>query len=222
MGKGQVHYIEVLSDSDEEEEVEQEQEQDSDIQPPQDEIQSQMQITTGTIAALSGVPRFNTFRVRGVVKGQRLTILVDGGSTHNFIDAAWVKKRRIHTEEFGGFSVEVAGGRVVPCQYRIPKLTVTIGNYSMTDDFFVMDLADTNAVLGVQWLSTLGTITSNYKTMEMGFTAPNGSRVVLKGMANGAPTVVSSHKMEALFRHGDIEYAVECLITTKKDTDDRP
>lgn len=30
--------------------------------------------------------------------------------------------------------------------------------------------------------------------------------------------VVSTNRMEALFRHGDITYAVECLITTQKDT----
>ncbi len=91
----------------------------------------------------------------------------------------------------------------------------------MTNDFYVMELADTNAVLGVQWLNTLGTITQDYKTMEMGFNTPNGNKVVLKGMANRASIVVSANKMEALFRHEDIDYVVECLITTKKDANDR-
>jgi hypothetical protein len=37
-----------------------------------------------------------------------------------------------------------------------------------------MDLPDTNIILGVQWLNTLGPITTNYKMMEMSFTEEGG------------------------------------------------
>lgn len=141
-------------------------------------------------------------------------MLIDGGATYNFIDSTLVTRRGIPTEDFEGFSVVVAGGCTMPCIKRVPRLNVTLGNYNLTDDFYVVDLADTNAVLGVQWLSTLGTISQNYQAMEMGFNAPDGKRVVLRGMSNGSPRVVSSKRMEALFGHGDVAYAAECLITT--------
>jgi hypothetical protein len=35
------------------------------------------------------------------------------------------------------------------CTQRIIGLDVTLGNYTLTDDFYVVDLADTNVVLGV-------------------------------------------------------------------------
>jgi hypothetical protein len=35
------------------------------------------------------------------------------------------------------------------CTKCIPRLTITMGNYSMTDDFFVVDILDTIVVLGV-------------------------------------------------------------------------
>ena len=35
-------------------------------------------------------------------------VLIDGGASHNFIDAAWVKRRDIQTESFDGFSVAAA------------------------------------------------------------------------------------------------------------------
>jgi hypothetical protein len=44
------------------------------------------------MASLSGTPRFNTFIVRGVIRGHRVTDLINGGETHNFIDAAWVAR----------------------------------------------------------------------------------------------------------------------------------
>jgi hypothetical protein len=38
-------------------------------------------------------------------------------------------------------------------------------------------------VLGVQWLITLGKITTNYQTLEMGFRNSDMKRVVLRGMS---------------------------------------
>jgi len=57
----------------------------------------------------------------------------------------------------------------------------------VTDTFYVVDLSDIDVVLGVQWLITLGKITTNYQTLEMGFKDSDGKRVVLRGMSTGAP-----------------------------------
>ena len=52
-----------------------------------------------TLASISRVPKFNTFRMRGVLQGQRMSVLIDGGASHNFIDAALLKRRHIPTVE---------------------------------------------------------------------------------------------------------------------------
>jgi hypothetical protein len=39
-----------------------------------------------TLESISGVPKYNTFRMRGVLQGQRVSVLIDGGASHNFID----------------------------------------------------------------------------------------------------------------------------------------
>jgi hypothetical protein len=54
----------------------------------------------------------------------------------------------------------------------------------------VVDVADSDAVLGFQWLQTLGDITTNYKQMTMNFFTPGGKQVVFQGMANNSPTIV--------------------------------
>jgi hypothetical protein len=64
-------------------------------------------IKKATIVPISGVPKFNTFRMKGVVHGQWATILVDGGTSHNFIDISMVERRHIPTMGFEGFLVEV-------------------------------------------------------------------------------------------------------------------
>jgi hypothetical protein len=100
----------------------------------------------------------------------------------------------------------------------IPNPEVKLGNYTLTDTFFLVDLSDTDVVLGVQWLYSLG---ENYQTLTMNFIDASGSRVVQRGMSTGAPREVSAKRMERIFHHGDVAYTTECLITTRKDSKGR-
>ena len=78
------------------------------------------------------------------------------------------------------------------CNYWIPKLNVALGNYQMTDSFYVVDVADTHVGLGVHWLYSIGKYTTDYRAMEMEFQGPDGKRVVLRGMNTYPPKPVSS------------------------------
>ena len=142
--------------------------------------------------------------------------MIDGGAIHNFIDATWVAKRGIATEKFEGFTVAIAGNTSIECNYWIPKLNVTLGNYHMTDSFYVVNVVDTNVVLSLQWLYAIGKYTTDYREMEMEFQGPDGKRVVLRGINTYPPKPVSSQRMEAVLRKGDIEWSAECLVTFRK------
>jgi hypothetical protein len=72
--------------------------------------------------------------------------LVDDGATHNFIDATLVARRGLRTEEFEGFTVVVLDGYTMTCLDMVPDLEVKLGNYTMTDTFYVVDLSDTDVV----------------------------------------------------------------------------
>jgi len=130
--------------------------------------------------------------------------LVDSGATHNFIDAQMVKRRGVTTKEFEGLSFIVLGDRSMQCTRYIPALIVTIQNYSMIDHFFVVDVSDTNMVMGIQWLYSLGWVTIDSRELEMELKVLDGKLLVLLGMHSYPPQTVSTHKMEAELRHGDI------------------
>jgi hypothetical protein len=194
MGRGQVHYIEVTSNNEEEEEISQIQNIEAEtVETEEEEII--VQDSTATLASISGVPKYNTFRMRGALQGQKVSVLIDGGASHNFIDSALLKRRHIPTVEFEGFKVEVAGGSTMPCNRYIPGMKLTLGRHKLVQDVYVMDLPDTNIILGVQWLSTLGPITTNYKNMEMSFTEEGGRRIMLWGMTGNAAKVVTAKRM---------------------------
>ena len=111
MGKCKAHYIEVISNNGEEEEVEKEHDCEhgkSIEKQPQGESKSE------SITTLSSVHIFHTFRIKGVLQGQWVTVLIDGGETHNFIDSTLVAKRGIPMMNFERFDVAVVGGHVIP------------------------------------------------------------------------------------------------------------
>jgi hypothetical protein len=169
------------------------------------------------LASISGVPKYNTFGMRGVLQGQRVSVLIDGGPSHNFIDSTLLQRRHIPTVEFEGFKVEVAGGNTMPCNRYIPGMKLTSGRHDLAQDFYVMDLPDTNIILGVQRLSTLEPITTNYKTMEMSFSEESGRKVLLRGMSGNTTRVVTTKRMEAIFRREEIVYAAKCKISAHVD-----
>jgi hypothetical protein len=174
MGKGEIHYIEVATNNVDSKEEEQDNgstssEEESSLaeeQPPRrpptpagahppvvrqllEQANRRKPAKGGVIATLSSVPRDDTLRIRGIIQGQWAIALIDGGATHNFIDASLVSRRALQTEEFEGFDVAVAAGHTVECLDGVPNLEMKLGNYTVRDTFYVVDLSDTDVVLGV-------------------------------------------------------------------------
>jgi hypothetical protein len=70
MGRGQVHYIEVTSDNEEEEKYGQIQSIEAETTETSEEEVPELDCAAGekaTLASISGVPKFNTFSMRGVL-----------------------------------------------------------------------------------------------------------------------------------------------------------
>jgi len=66
-------------------------------------------------------------------------VLIDNGETYNFIDSTMVTRRGIPMEDFEGFIVVVIGGCMISCMKRVLHLNVTLGNYNLTDNFYVVE-----------------------------------------------------------------------------------
>lgn len=161
-----------------------------------------------TIAALTSTPECSVFRVCGTLQGQRVIVMLDSGATLNSINSSLVTKRGLHTKEHEGFKFKVAGGNLLSCTHLVPQLSITMGNYIVTDDFFMIDLDDTYAILGIQWMEILDQYTQSFKRMEFLFKV-DGKKVVLRGMSNSCVREISARWMEAIFRHDDIIWESE-------------
>ena len=106
--------------------------------------------TSTKIDVLSGVPQFHTLRLKGVMQGNKITVLVDGGATHNFIDSTLMERIKIHIEPFEGFTMVILGNHTMECNRWIPYLQVNIGDYTLKDNFYVVNVVEIKMVLGVE------------------------------------------------------------------------
>ena len=104
------------------------------------------------------------------------------------------------------------------CNRWIPDLQVNIGDYTVKDNFYVVNVADTNMVLGVQWLYSIGEHSMNYQIPQISFNNAKGKPMVLKGINNYPSQVISAKSMRSVMRHGDIKWEVEFEITTEATT----
>jgi hypothetical protein len=81
MGCGQVHYIEVTSNNEEEEDFGQIHNIEADtIETVEEETPGLDSTAKGkaTLASINGVPKYNTFKMRGVLQGKKVLVLIDG------------------------------------------------------------------------------------------------------------------------------------------------
>ena len=80
------------------------------------------------------------------------------------------------------------------CMHYVPSLSVTMGTYTLTDHFFVVDIPDTNVILGIQWLITLGKVTTDSKTLQMEWVDKrSGKAQMIKGM-HTYPSIQLPHR----------------------------
>ena len=63
-------------------------------------------------------------------------------------------------------------------------------------------------ILGIQYLSTLGTISQDYRKMKMDFRIVGGKRVVLTGMTTNAPMNASKQHMGMVLGHGGMHSTI--------------
>ncbi|KAH7537862.1 hypothetical protein FEM48_Zijuj03G0138200 [Ziziphus jujuba var. spinosa] len=96
--------------------------------------QETMPLLEISLYAITGVAQPQTVRVPRKLQNHGISVLIDGASTHNFIDSSIVTR------------------------------------LGLPADFYVLPVAACHAVLGVQWLVTLGPVEMDYKALTIKLT----------------------------------------------------
>ena len=88
-----------------------------------------------------------------------------------------------------------------------------MGTYTLINHFFVVDIRDTNVILGVQWLITLGKVTTNWEPLQMEWVdKKSGKSQMIKGIHTYTSHTTSTHKSEMDLRSGSKDLTVPSIM----------
>ena len=139
----------------------------------------------------SGSPSTDTFSIFGSVKNAQLTILIDSGSTHNFLQLRIAQFLKLPVQSTHPLQVLVGNGSTLDCNQGHPFFV----------SFHLLQISAADAVLGDNWLKKLGPITTNYASRIMNFTH-QGQKVSLTTDATIGLEPVSPAQLKRFIQTG--------------------
>ncbi|KAL5855357.1 hypothetical protein ACOSQ4_005159 [Xanthoceras sorbifolium] len=86
-----------------------------------------------------------------VLKGRTVTVLVDGGSTHNFVDQSLVTKYGLPVIHDKTFQVMVTYRKKIDCTGKCLALPLDSQGYQVKADFYILPVAACQLVLGMNY-----------------------------------------------------------------------
>ncbi|KAL5759714.1 hypothetical protein ACOSQ2_018552 [Xanthoceras sorbifolium] len=131
--------------------------------------------------ALTGCAGLQTIRLRGRVKHREITILVDSGSTHNFLDPNTAQLTGVEIEETETLWVTVGGEGKISSKAKCKEFTWAMQGVTFSTEMILLTLGGCDAVLGMQWIREIGSIMLDAKQLSMSF-MKEGKWVSLQGI----------------------------------------
>ncbi|KAG6528131.1 hypothetical protein ZIOFF_010280 [Zingiber officinale] len=167
-----------------------------------------------SVHALEGLQTLQTMKVKGFIKKQPVMILIDSGSTNNFLDSTLASRLKQKIEQASTFDVKVADGRSLTSPGKCNSIKIFLPNYELITDLFLLPLDGCDVVLGAQWLKTLGDIIWNFSQLTMRF-QDQGKEVCIRGKKQDTITPISSYQAEQLLKKDCSIFLMQLSI--KKD-----
>ncbi|KAL9669884.1 hypothetical protein QQ045_007434 [Rhodiola kirilowii] len=104
-----------------------------------------------SLNSLSGLTPTRSMKLKGRIAGRDVLVLVDSGATHNFISKDLVED-----------AVEESRG-------VCPNISLELPGYTCGADFLPIRMRGTDAILGWQWVQSLGDVKTNWRSLHMEF-----------------------------------------------------
>ncbi|RVW75982.1 hypothetical protein CK203_052825 [Vitis vinifera] len=111
----------------------------------------------------------STLKLAGSINGQSVVVLIDGGSTNNFIQSRLTKHLGLTVQTSPHLKVTIGNGDSLGCAGACSRVPLVLGEAYFAVDLLLLPIYGADLVLGVQWLSELGPILFDYKKLWMEF-----------------------------------------------------
>ena len=150
------------------------------------------------------------FKVHGTVNKRRVCVLIDDGSTHNFLNYTLVKKLKLpQVKSSHTYIVSLMNGDDKDVwDMEVKGVSLEIQGHTMTLDFHVMHMNRADVVLSRAWLHGLGdTLKRSYVSSTIAF-EDNGVHVLLMGEKDiPSSPLVCSAEVNVMANNNEIKQA---------------
>ncbi|VFQ83111.1 unnamed protein product [Cuscuta campestris] len=192
---------------------------DDEAFPPDTEEDLLVAADISSLNNFSSIQPPRSLRLVGRVGCQDVRVLIDGGSTHNFIHPEIVGRLQLPLTAVAPFRVYVGNGDAMPCASQCTGVPLLMQNHIFSIDLFVLQIHGQDIVLGVQWLQQLGKITQDYAQLTLDFIW-EGQPIQLRG--DSTPKPVSFAMFKALQSFNSLVAYYELLALPKDDPPTSP
>ncbi|RWW51561.1 hypothetical protein BHE74_00042090 [Ensete ventricosum] len=128
------------------------------LEPEDEAMGKEPQPADYTVYVLADYSNPQKMKVGGLLEQQPIIVLIDMGSTNNFLNSKVTTRMALQIEGCNKFDVKVANGRILNCDQRCPQVKLLLQDQEVIADFFLLPIDDYEAMLGIEWLTTLGDI----------------------------------------------------------------
>ncbi|XP_070026467.1 uncharacterized protein [Nicotiana sylvestris] len=171
--------------------------------------------------ALTGGISPSTLQFTGQVSGSPVQVLVDGGSTHNFVQPRAAKHLQFQIEVIPSFVVMVGSGQRLHCEGVVRQVALLIQGTTLVEDMYVIPFHGADVVLRVAWLATLGRTVTDYAKREFEITL-KGSKVLWHGNSPTDAHQIQLHSLRRMVAANAISSFVclEMIVDERGTTDE--
>lgn len=110
-----------------------------------------------------------TFQIYNFIHQTHVTILIDSGNTHSFIQPWIAKFLSLALHDTSLLWVMVGNGSILECQQHCADIPLILQGHSFTVTLHLLPISDADIVLGIDWFQQLGPVVTDYTMLSMNF-----------------------------------------------------
>ncbi|KAL0556516.1 hypothetical protein IC582_005030 [Cucumis melo] len=144
-----------------------------------------------------------------MIRGRAVVVLIDYGTTHNFISDKLVTQLLLSLEETSDYGVILDSGSIVKGKGICNQVELLLGDWKIVDNFLPLELGGVDVILGMQWLHTLVVTEVDWRKLTLTF-IQNEKKVVLRGDLSHTKASMSLKHMMKTWTECDQRFLIKC------------
>ncbi|WVY96659.1 hypothetical protein V8G54_028810 [Vigna mungo] len=156
-----------------------------------------------SLNAMKGGFGVGTIHFGAHINSLPVTVLVDGGSSNNFLQPRIVKFLKLDIEAAPLFKVMIGNGSYMQAEGLINDLHIHVQGVQFELPVFLLPISGADMILGASWLKSIGSHIVDYNALQLKF-LHEGKFITLQGTRDSLPMQTHFHHIRRMVNTASI------------------